>query len=390
MITVLHIGIKEWPYSSAHLEGKNRGGGVGKYAEMLINGYPDRVKTILITRKLHNQLAEEKNGNVYIYRVKALPGRKLRIISLGIKSFFKALFIVKKQNVSIIQTHIFFNNLLGLLLKKITHLPVIAVPHSALYHKYTPEMNDLRRRVERLTEKWIYKNLDKIVLFSEDHLKKYIGYTGLNPGNFQVISTGIKIPPISRPEFVRSNIIKLLFVGRLEKRKAIDHVIEALNYLDKKSLNHFILDIVGEGSELESLKCLVEKYQLEQYVFFHGYVSNPAEFYKNADVFMLVTHTEGLSMALLEAMASWNMCIVNDFGVPFSNKSVMILKNNDPKTIHKALLDIVMHPEIIEEYATRANQEILNSFTVDVFVSNYVKLYEHLIYEFYKTKQSIH
>jgi glycosyltransferase involved in cell wall biosynthesis len=387
-MVILHIGIKEWPYSSAVLEGKNRGGGVGKYADMLINGYPESVETIIITRRLKNQLRIEKINNIWVYRVRTLPGRKLRILSLGIVSLFKALSLVKKHNVALIQTHIFFNNIIGLILKNITGIPVLAVPHSALYHKYTPELSDIRRRLERLLERWLYKKLDKVIVFSDDHIERYKNYTGLNPANFHVIYTGIQIEPVPRPTFNFTHRIKLLFVGRLEKRKAIDKVIEAMHGLDKESLDRFRFDIVGEGNEMEFLRELVNKYQMSEHVIFHGYINNPAVYYRDSDVFLLVTHTEGLSMALLEAMASWNMCIVNNYGVPFKDDCVRILDNNDPETIRLALQEILVSPGIIESYANKAHKEIMNNFTVQGFVSQYVQLYESLTNGIYSTAKA--
>ena len=48
-------------------------------------------------------------------------------------------------------------------------------------------------------------------------------------------------------------------------------------------------------------------------------------------------HMEGLSISLLEAMSYGKTCIVNDFGLPFSNYEVYIMSNNDPKTIANAI-----------------------------------------------------
>ena len=89
--------------------------------------------------------------------------------------------------------------------------------------------------------------------------------------------------------------------------------------LSKYVLSPFIiLNIVGEGEEKENLISLTKNNNLESIIKFHGFIQDPIQFYMDTDIFCLVSETEGQSLALMEAMANFSACLVNDFGVPLN------------------------------------------------------------------------
>jgi len=378
-IKVLHIGIKEWPYSAGVKEGKNRGGGVGKYVEILFGSFPENIKLYVITRKLKGQKKSEQENNIEIRRVNTLSGRKLRTVSLGFLSFFKALKIIKKENIDIIHSHIFFNNIIAILLKAVTKKPVIVVPHSQMYHRFLLKSPSLRKKTERYFEQKIYKYADKVVLFTQQHVDTYIEITKEKKINFAVVHTGMKIKALEAPVFDFKKKIKILYVGRLQKGKAVDSSIKAISLLNDEQKAQIEFNVVGEGDEKDNLTRQAKKLGLSSIVKFRGYQSNPSAYYENTDIFLLPTDTEGLSMALLEAMMCWSACIVNNWGVPFAKDTVYELKNNLPETIKTALALFISNKELIKKYAIRGRKEIERDFSGISFANKYINLYKELL-----------
>lgn len=96
----------------------------------------------------------------------------------------------------------------------------------------------------------------------------------------------------------------LLYHGRVDKRKGVLELIEAFN---KMVLNgrHLRLTISGIGPDLEESKQLVSLLNLNNLVDFTGYVSyqDVPAVYRNADLFITPTWSEGFSNTILEAMA---------------------------------------------------------------------------------------
>jgi glycosyltransferase involved in cell wall biosynthesis len=103
-----------------------------------------------------------------------------------------------------------------------------------------------------------------------------------------------------------SKRVKLLFVGRLVKRKHVDVV---LNVLKKVKEFDYQFDIIGDGPEREALQGLVNG-EMAGKVIFHGQMKREdiVEYYKTSHLFVMVSHGEAYGLVYLEAMAGG--CIV--------------------------------------------------------------------------------
>ena len=116
-------------------------------------------------------------------------------------------------------------------------------------------------------------------------------------------------------------------VGRLNKIKRYDLLIDALARCVKAGKKeavapNMVLILVGDGPERDALTSCAKSLSVEQKVIFVGEQENPYPFYKLFDCFALSSQTEGLSIALLEALA---------FGLP-------IVTTNEKKE-HDVIVD---------------------------------------------------
>lgn len=93
----------------------------------------------------------------------------------------------------------------------------------------------------------------------------------------------------------------LLSVGEINKNKNHKVIIEALYRLKNENIHYCI---AGQGGDLEQLKELTVKYDLEGNVHFLGFRNDVKELLLVADVFCFPSRREGLGLAALEAMAS--------------------------------------------------------------------------------------
>lgn len=98
---------------------------------------------------------------------------------------------------------------------------------------------------------------------------------------------------------------KLLYHGRVDRRKGVLELIEAFNLL-KLAGRNLRLCISGIGPDLAAAKELVQTLKLHKEIEFSGYVSyeDVPSVYRSADVFVSPTWSEGFSNTILEAMAS--------------------------------------------------------------------------------------
>jgi glycosyltransferase involved in cell wall biosynthesis len=99
--------------------------------------------------------------------------------------------------------------------------------------------------------------------------------------------------------------LRLLCVGRLIEHKGQRYLIEVVKILRDEGIN-VTLDLVGTGDALDRYQLLTRKLNLTNSVRFLGYIPREkiAEYYHSADVFVLPSYNEGMSLAILEAMSA--------------------------------------------------------------------------------------
>lgn len=145
--------------------------------------------------------------------------------------------------------------------------------------------------------KSLCKESDYVFLLSEKYKEELMFFT-----DWQSIDNVIGMPnPISFDKIVGIKKKKeILYVGRINtSQKRVDLLLQIWGLLDDRFAD-WSLKIVGGGEELESMKVLSSKLNLQN-VFFYGF-NDPKPFYVPASIFCMTSSFEGLPMTLIEAM----------------------------------------------------------------------------------------
>lgn len=121
---------------------------------------------------------------------------------------------------------------------------------------------------------------------------------------FRINGVGVDLTKFSNNrnalENSNKNIVEMITVGELSKRKNQNIVLRAMKELDNPQL-HYVL--VGIGSEKENLIKLSEELQISDKVHFINYSENVEKLYINADFAIFPSFLEGLLTSGVEAMA---------------------------------------------------------------------------------------
>lgn len=102
----------------------------------------------------------------------------------------------------------------------------------------------------------------------------------------------------------------LVVVGRLDRQKGIDVLLDALVYF-RQSKRPFVT-IVGAGPEREALERKARQLNLTDRVRFVGWQPNPKDWIAAADALVLPSRWEGMPNVVLEAMAAGKPVIATD------------------------------------------------------------------------------
>jgi GalNAc-alpha-(1->4)-GalNAc-alpha-(1->3)-diNAcBac-PP-undecaprenol alpha-1,4-N-acetyl-D-galactosaminyltransferase len=199
--------------------------------------------------------------------------------------------IDSKPNVVISFMH--QTNEIVLLATRGLNLPVI------VSERNDPAMQTIGKVWTKLRQ-WTYPFADRIVVQTK---RAGIYFSGKLQERIIVIPNPVLLPPNEKKPANRLlGEKKLIAIGRLEPQKGFDLLLEAMSKL-KNSYAEWTLTILGEGEWRSHLESLRDELGLGDRVHLVGRVTNPHEFLKQADIFIMSSRFEGFPNALCEAMA---------------------------------------------------------------------------------------
>ncbi|EHI61132.1 glycosyltransferase family 4 protein [Hungatella hathewayi] len=192
-----------------------------------------------------------------------------------------------------------------------TGTKIIYTAHGFHFYKGAPLHNwMLYYPIEYLLSKWT----DVIITINtEDYnrARKFgtaiVAYTpgiGIHLTQESTVSSANKRRELGIPE----NAFLMLSVGELNRNKNHQIIIKAMARINHDSLYYVIC---GQGGEKSALQQLAQKLGIENRVKLLGFRTDMEEIYPCANVFILPSYREGLSVALMEAMSYGLPCIVS-------------------------------------------------------------------------------
>lgn len=186
---------------------------------------------------------------------------------------------------------------------------VFYTAHGFHFYKGAPAINWL---LYYPVEKWLSRYTDVLITINKEDYERaktfragkvcYVPGVGIDLKKFNV---GYVDKEQKRKEIgVAPDDFVLLSVGELIPRKNHEVVIWAMSVLKQNGgLEHIEYVICGQGAYEADLKKLAEDLSVVDHVHFLGYRSDISEICNCADLFVFMSHQEGLPVALMEAMA---------------------------------------------------------------------------------------
>jgi glycosyltransferase involved in cell wall biosynthesis len=180
---------------------------------------------------------------------------------------------------------------------------------------------------------------------------------------------------------VREDAFLVCGAGRLDPQKGFDRLIEALAMPGLRG-RHVELVIAGEGSERSALERLAVARGLRDRVHLLGHREDLPAVLRAADAFVLSSLYEGMSNALMEAMALGLPCVVTpvagveELVVP--GESGLVVEASAPEPIAAALVRLLDKPVLARRLGAAARDRMARSFSVEANVRRFEALYAAL------------
>jgi glycosyltransferase involved in cell wall biosynthesis len=188
---------------------------------------------------------------------------------------------------------------------------------------------------------------DRIVAVSAPVRAAAATRLGVPQSDIEIIPNGIDLgaiataPPLARAELgLPADAIVVGCIGRLVALKGFDAVLAAVARLDAPAV-HVV--VAGDGPERPRLERLAHELGLEARVRFLGVRADVPRLLHSLDIFVLPSRYEGLSIALLEALAAGCACIVSDVPelVGTAGPAALAVRSGDVDAIAAALTDLL-------------------------------------------------
>lgn len=308
--------------------------------------------------------------------------KSLKYLSPGV--IFSLYKIMKSEKIDIVHCHRHRATVTGTIAAFFAGVPnVISHVHG---------LNRTRTRKRYITNWFILKKVKKIIAVSDSVRHDIINTNrNLDPAKVVTVRNGIDLKLINNLSISRKDIRlrlgipenKIVFgtVGRLTVTKGQSYLIKAFSDIRKKIPNSILL-IIGDGSLSEKLKQKAEDLGISSLVLFPGYRDDICELLKSIDVFVLPSIAEGLSMALLEAMASKLPVIASDVGgisEVLEHNCGLLIPAKDPHALAKAMKKLFdLNEDKKKIMGNKARKRIEEAFTVNIMSKKLVEIYESL------------
>ncbi len=228
-----------------------------------------------------------------------------------------------------------------------------------------------------------------VVVALDETMARELHEAGFDPRRIVRLDNGIPVeafrPTLPRRAYRRIVGVEgrdvLVFVGRLAPQKGLDLLLRALVPVFAQRPQACLM-LVGEGPERPALEALARELGITDQVCFLGYVEDVAPYLWAGDVFVLPSWAEGMSNALLEAMAAGMACVVTAVGqgpeMLDQGRCGVVVPPGDPQALTEALLALLASPDLRRRLGQAAQRRVAERYAMRRVAAAYLALYERL------------
>jgi len=293
-------------------------------------------------------------------------------------AFLDLLRIFKKYKFDIIHTHSSKTGFLGRIAARLAGTKkIVHTVHGFPFHYAQPLPI---RFFYQILEKMVSPFCDNMVFVNNYEREFAIKYKIVPSEKAVTIYNGIELDSNgfqSRAKIER-NFFTIGSVLRFEKIKNIQNTIRAAIKVCKKN-KQIKFVFIGDGKLFPKCKQTVADAKLEDNIILPGWQNNISEWLSTFDAYLLYSIAEGLSISILEAMASGLPIIASDVK---GNNELVSSRNgvkcpiNDIDRLAEVLLSLPVREEEVKKWGEESIKIVKEKFNMKTFLSSYTRIYE--------------
>ena len=223
---------------------------------------------------------------------------------------------------------------------------------------------------ERLRREW---QLADVIAVNSEWSREALLSEGVNPNKIEILPLAYEAIAENRQPATGSRrlpqLLRVLWLGQVNVRKGIHYLMEAARLLEREKI---CFDVVGPINILPGAVAAAPRNMV-----FHGSVSRDrvADWYRQADVFVLPTLSDGFALTQLEALAHGLPVVAtpNCGRVVEEAKTGFIIPPRDSQALADAILRFVRMSGLAVEMGSRC-REAVKAYSVDAYGQRLVEI----------------
>ncbi|MBD2345231.1 glycosyltransferase family 4 protein [Anabaena subtropica] len=263
------------------------------------------------------------------------------------------------------------------------NLPLIATFHTPFAGKGAKLISGTQLLAYQLYAPFL-GNYDRVIVFSQIQ-RELLARMGVKEKNIAVIPNGVDTAKYSpgysqvKTEFKAERLF--VYQGRIAPEKNVESLLRAWKQADMADGSKLLM--VGDGP----LRATLEPFYGADYgIIWLGFVADEERrinLLRGADVFILPSLVEGLSLSLLEGMACGLACLATDVGADGEvlEKGAGVVMNT--KTVRSQLRTLLPlfqdHPELTTVLGQKARKRVEERYTLEKNITHLEELYREVL-----------
>ncbi|QPL06175.1 MULTISPECIES: glycosyltransferase family 4 protein [Actinomyces] len=243
----------------------------------------------------------------------------------------------------------------------------------ALFYQYVDEL-----------QRAGFSNADAVILVSNEMRNSVDSYKSELSDNtkLHVIPNGVDIP--DRDNYGPRIPGRIVFVGRLDRAKGADLLVEALHVLDDSTASAIEVHFFGRGSLAESLEKRARQLDTHARVEFHGFVppEHISEILSTAEFCVVPSRYDAYPLVTLEAMAAATPLIAsNTGGIPAqlgAGERGLLVDCEDAQSLAEGISYAISHRSDMNARAMAARQWVARNCSWHEIANQTVSLYRSI------------
>jgi L-malate glycosyltransferase len=355
-----------------------RGGGEGNLLKLVQLLPPELVRCSVATFRIKPEIRESITVPVHVF-----PWRRVYHLS-SLKAAGAVRKLIRDEQVDIVQTYFETSNLWGGLVAKLSGASLLSSRR---------DMGILRKAKHELAYRLVNRISDRVLAVSEEVKRFCVDQEHINPAKVSVVYNGVDLEqltagsgvnPFAGAEWAAAPHI-VTCVANIRKIKGIDVFMRCAQRVCRElpGTVFLIAGSLDERAYVEEMRAMARMLGVENNIKLLGFVEDPTPLLRMSNAFCMLSHSEGFSNALLEAMACGIPSVVTSVGgnpeAINDGKDGFLVPSEDDQAAADRLLFLLRNPAKALQMGAAARVVAETRFSAQTMIKQLIEVYRELM-----------